>query len=373
MIRLQQEKICQDLEKKMVFIVGPRQVGKTSLSKQIAKNFKHSLYLNFDDIDDRITIQKKLWPINLDLLILDELHKMPDWKNFLKGVYDTKPESMRLLITGSARLSVYERTGDSLAGRYYCHHLMPLSLSELSKAHEKIDIDRLMIHGGFPEPYFLDSVDEAKRWRSQYIQSMIRTDVLDFAAIKNVTALQNTFEMLRRRVGSPISYQSIAEDLQVSQPTIKNYIDILEALYLVFRVRPYSKNIARSLLKEPKIYFFDTGLVQGSEGAQLENLVAVSLLKSVYAARDYQGAQAKLAYLRTKDQKEVDFGIIHDDQIKQLIEVKLSDRDLSQSLVYFAQKYQLSAIQIVKNLQKPKQIKDIKIIPLVDYLKELAL
>ncbi len=371
--RAQRNLILKDLKKKMVFLVGPRQVGKTSLSQEIATHFKKSLYLNFDDIEDRKTISKKQWPISTDLLILDELHKMSNWKNFLKGVYDTKPKDMQILVTGSARLSVYENIGDSLAGRYFCHHLLPLSVAELSQRNEPVYLDCLTQRSGFPEPYLMDSDTDVSRWRNQYIYSMIRTDALDFESIHNVNALQNIFELLRTKVGSPVSYQSIAQDLQISQPTVKRYIDILEALYLIFRVRPFSNNIARSLLKEPKIYFFDSGLVKSSEGEQLENLVAVSLLKHVYAITDYEGKRTRLAYLRTKDQKEVDFALVIEDRPEQLIEVKLSDRSLSKTLKYFHQKYQIPAVQLVKNLDKPKQIDGIMVEPAKNFLRHLKL
>ena len=194
---------------------------------------------------------------------------------------------LRLLVTGSARLNIFDQLGDSLAGRYFSHHLLPFSPKELHQTTHHPSIDRLLEHGGFPEAFLTQNVTDIARWRAQYTNSLLSTDVFDIEPIKNIKALRLIFTLLQHRVGSPISYQSLAEDVAVSPTTVRKYIDILEALYVVFRVTPFSKNIARSLLKEPKIYFFDNGLVQGDKGAKLENLVATSLLKHVYARMDY--------------------------------------------------------------------------------------
>jgi len=266
MNRQQIYQIKKDLTKKIVFLVGPRQVGKTWLAKKISEDYKKTVYLNYDRLEDRLIIEKEQWLENTELLILDELHKMKGWKNYLKGVYDTKTDNLKILVTGSARLEVFRQTGDSLAGRFFVHHLMPLSLAELKQAGISDDIDKLIVRGGFPEPYLAEDEVEANRWRTQYADSLIRTDVLDFDKINDYKAIKMVFELLRRKVSSPISYNSIAEDVGISPVTVKKYISVLESLYIVFRVTPYSKKIARSILKEPKIYFYDNGLVVGAEG-----------------------------------------------------------------------------------------------------------
>src|SRR3990172_10894983 len=309
MKRIQKQAILTDLEKKIVLLIGPRQAGKTWLARDIALAFKKSVYLNYDQVQDRDIIHAQSWLPTTDILIIDELHKMDGWKNYLKGVYDTKPPSMRILITGSARLDIYDQLGDSLAGRYFRHRLLPLSLAELSQIPEPTNLERLIIRSGFPEPYLAENDIEANRWRLQYINSILSTDVFEIDRIYNIKAMQLVFNLLRSRVGTPISYQSLAEDVAISPTTVKKYIQILEALFVVFRVTPYSKNIARSLLKESKLYFFDTGLVIGDEGAKLENLVAVSLLKHAYALTDYQAKEYSLHYLRTKNEVEVDFAL----------------------------------------------------------------
>jgi predicted AAA+ superfamily ATPase len=373
MIRAQKNIILNDLEKKIVLLVGPRQSGKTWLAKDIAKSFKNSLYLNYDQIKDRKIIHDQSWLDNTDLLIFDELHKMDDWKNYIKGVFDTKPESMRILVTGSARLDIYDHVGDSLAGRYFRHRLLPLSLSELRQCAQDSNIDKLLERGGFPEPYFASSIAEANRWRLQYINSLLSTDIFEIEAIHDLRAMRLVFDLLRNRVGSPISYQSLAEDVCVSPTTIKKYIQILEAVFIIFSVTPYSRNIARSLLKEPKIYFFDTALVQGDDGAKFENLVALSLLKHVHAKVDCNAQEYALHYLRTKDGHEVDFALVNNQAIETMIEVKLSDEVISKTLRKFKTQYQYTAIQLVKNLKKEYQEDGIQVLKAEKFLEQLFL
>lgn len=373
MYREQIEQIYKDLNKKMVFIVGPRQVGKTWLAKEIGKKFERVVYLNYDRAEDRQIIKKEQWSKKTEFLVFDELHKMKGWKNYLKGVFDTKEAEQKILVTGSARLDTFRRSGDSLAGRFFVHHLLPFSIAEIKKADVDYDIDRFIVRGGFPEPLLAETDDEANRWRKQYIDGLVRTDVLDFETIHNFRAIQMVFELLRRRVGSPISYASIAEDVQVSPVTVKKYIEIFEALYIVFRVTPHSRNIARSILKEPKIYFFDNGLVIGDDGAKFENFVAVSLLKHTLVKSDYTGGNFELKYLRTKDEKEVDFVLTEDNIAQEIIEAKLSDSDLNKSLVFFSTKYKLKGTQVVKELKREKTVADIDVVLAENYLRELFL
>lgn len=373
MNRVQLPIILKDLEKKMVLVVGPRQSGKTWLAKAIAAHYATPLYLNYDSRADRAIMLEESWSSKTDLLIFDEIHKMPEWKNYLKGVYDTKAQGMHLLVTGSARLNVFKSVGDSMAGRYFLHHLLPLSPAELIACDIKnYELDDLIVRSGFPEPYLASTLLDAKRWRIRYIEDMIGVDVLDFDNIANLKAFKAIFDLLKQKVGSPVSYASIAEDVQLSQTTVKKYIEVLEALYLIFKVTPYSNNIARSLLKEPKIYFFDPGLITENEGAQLENMVAVCLLKYVYEKRDYAAEPYALHYLRTKDQEEVDFALVCDQEIKQMVEVKLSDTSIAKPLFKFHKKYNFPAIQIVKNLKHAQTRSSIDIQSVKSYLESLV-
>lgn len=373
MERFQQQSILRDLQKKMVILSGPRQAGKTTLAKAISKQFTSSMYLNYDSSEDRKILLKEAWPSSVELLIFDEIHKMPKWKNYLKGVYDTKFEFQKILVTGSARLEVFKQVGDSLAGRYFLHRLMPLSPAECEKVHVNYTIDRFLERGGFPEPFLTQDLIDANRWRLQYIDGLLREDVLDFENIQNLNAIRLVFELLRERVGSPVSYSSIAQDAAISPNTVKKYIQILEALYIVFRVTPFSRNIARSLLKEPKIYFFDIGLVKGSSGARFENLVGFCLLKHTLAKADYQAKIVSLHYLLTKEKKEVDFVLAQDNQMEKLIEVKHSDHSINPSLRYFHEKYQTPAIQVVKELRREWVENQIEVVQGVNFLKSLYL
>jgi hypothetical protein len=373
MERFQKALILRDLKKKMVLLAGPRQAGKTTLAKELASEFTSSTYLNYDRLEDRKIIQKEAWLPSVELIILDEIHKMPKWKNYLKGVYDTKSPHQKILVTGSARLEIFNRVGDSLAGRYFLHRLMPLSPTECHKVRLDYPLDRFLERGGFPEPFLDQDLVDANRWRLQYVDSLLREDVLDFDQIQNLNAIRLVFELLREKVGSPISYTSIAEDVAISPNTVKKYIQILEALYVVFRITPFSKNIARSLLKEPKIYFFDTGLVKGDQGARFENLVAGSLLKHVFAKIDIKAENYSLHYLHTKEKQEVDFALVRDNQIEQMIEAKWADSSLHAPLLYFHEKYKIPAVQLVKELMRERIDKGIQIIQANSFLRSLDL
>lgn len=373
MKRTQEQVILKDLAKKMVFLVGPRQAGKTWLAQHIGQNgpFSKVTYLNVDNVDHRRIIQHMEWPQQTDLLILDELHKLKGWKNFLKGVYDTKPEQLHILVTGSARLNTFRQAGDSMAGRFFVHHLLPFSLAELRDTPYAGDIDRFILRGGFPEPFLAQTDEDAQRWRKQYTDGLIRSDVLDFEPVQHLRSMQLLFDLLRRSVGSPASYSSLARDMQVSPVTVKKYIEILEALYIIFRVTPHSKNIARSILKEPKIYFYDTGLVDGDDGARFENMVAVSLLKYMHGKTDDTGEQYALHYLKTKQGHEVDFCIVRNGEPQTFIEAKWKEKNVSPSLQYFYEKYKVPSVQLVKELAQERSVKGIDVRNAAQYLSEL--
>ncbi|MBS0586276.1 MAG: ATP-binding protein [Verrucomicrobia bacterium] len=362
MERFQKKAILADLNKKMVLLSGPRQAGKTTLAKEIGAHFSSSIYLNYDRLEDRKILKQEAWLPTTELLIFDELHKMPKWKNYLKGVYDTKLPSQKILVTGSARLEVFQQVGDSLAGRFFLHRLLPLSPAECLKVGTPFPITRFLERGGFPEPFLAEDPVDSERWRLQYVDSLLRVDVLEFDNIQNLKAIQLLFTLLRERVGSPVSYQSLSEDIGVSPNTVKKYIQILEALYIVFRVTPFSKNIARSLLKEPKIYFFDTGLVVGDSGARFENFIALSLLKHTYAKVDYEAKLYTLHYLSTKERQEVDFALVNNKTVETIIETKYHDTQISPSLRHFHEKYNFKAVQVVESCKREYVDKKIEVL-----------
>ena len=358
----------------MVIVTGPRQVGKTWLAKALIPEFTSPQYLNFDNIADAAIINNQSWPIKSDFLILDEIHKKPQWKKFIKGVYDTRVKNQAILITGSARLDTFRRGGESLAGRYFPMRLNPISVREL-KDSVKPDESLALLNrlGGFPEPFLSASDTEAARWRNQYYTDLIREDILEFGRLQEVRSMRLLLELLRSRVGSPLSYTSIAQDLQIAPNTVRRYIDILESLCIVFTVRPFHTNVARAILKEPKLDFYDSFVVLGGEGRKLENTCAVCLLKHVQYKQDIDGEDIELNYIKTKEGKEVDFSPSKKGKATHLIEVKASDDSASASLNMIAKKLPGAvALQLVQNLRQEKRKDNISIVSAGKWLAQLS-
>ncbi len=351
MERLIGDAVRRDLQKKMVLLSGPRQVGKTWLARELARTYEKPVYLNWDNGQDREVIKRQAWPGDANLIVLDEIHKMPGWKTFLKGVYDTRRENASVLVTGSARLETFSRSGDSLVGRYYHHRLLPVSPAEARLAGKERPLDHFLERGGFPEPFLATNDDDPRRWRRFYLDGLIREDILDFENIRRLRSMNLLIELLRRRVASPLSYQSLSEDIDASPNTVRHYIEVLEALYIVFPVYPHHRSIARALRQQPKIYFYDTGLVEGDRGVRLENHVAVSLLADLSRRTDTDGVERELRYLRTKEGKEVDFLVTRDRVPHTMIEVKWQERSTAVSLRYFYERYGFPAFQLVGDLR----------------------
>jgi hypothetical protein len=269
-------------------------------------------------------------------VIFDELHKMKGWKNWLKGVFDEDGVTPPIVVTGSARLDIARRMGDSLAGRHFLYRLHPFTVSEVAGQTDCGDaLDRLLTVGGFPEPFLNNDLDWYRRWRRAHLDAILRQDLLDLEQVRALTGIETMVELLRGRVGSPVSYQSLSRDLAVSATTVKRWVEILENLFVVFRVTPWHRNIARSLLKEPKVYFFDSGQVEGTDGARLENVVATALLREAHFLEDTKGLRCNLHYLRTRDGREVDFLLAVEKQPILAVEVKWSDEDISPHLRHF--------------------------------------
>jgi len=367
------EPIKNDLASKMVILTGPRQIGKTFLAKQLVPEFKNAQYLNYDALADSKVIRTQSWPLDTDFLVFDEIHKMKDWKSYLKGVCDTRFANQAILVTGSARLETFRQPGESLAGRYFHFHFYPLSVRELKEQMESFAALNLLNRlGGFPEPLLGGSEDGASRWRNQYYTDLVREDILDFSRVQEIRTIRLLLEMLRERVGSPLSYRSLAVDLQLSPNTVRKYIEILESLYIIFLIRPFHRNIARALLKEPKVYFYDSGFVKGDEGVRLENTIAVCLLKHCGYLHDVNGENWSLQYLRTKEGKEVDFAVCKDDRMIRMIEVKYADDAISRNLRFFSERLpDVEALQLVHHLRHEQSVSNISVLSASRWLAEL--
>lgn len=357
-----------DLDNKIVLLSGPRQIGKTYLSKRLNLQFE---YLNYDDSELRKIIMNRSWNRESELIIFDELHKKVKWKAWIKGIYDTEGVRPRLLVTGSARMDVFKKGSDSLAGRHFNYRLHPFSVAELKDQMSPIEtLNRLMTVGGFPEP-FLDGTEVfAKRWRSTHLDRILKEDLLELENVRNIKLIEVLVDLLADRVGSSVSYSSLARDLEISPHTVKKWIGILESLYVIFVVPPYSKNLARAILREPKIYFYDNGRVKAEEGARFENVVANALLKKLHMGQDLNGEKSQLYYLRDKEKREVDFLTVIDNKIIDMVEVKMSDDNISQSLVYFNERLgPLYPVQVIYNLSHEQNKKNIPLKKAVDWLR----
>jgi predicted AAA+ superfamily ATPase len=362
-----------DLQKKMVLLAGPRQCGKTTLAKSLLD--ENGQYLNWDIVKHRKIIRELAWTKDASLVVLDELHKAPKWKNLLKGVVDEFGNKPPILVTGSARLDAFRKTGDALTGRHYFYRLHPLDIAESKTFLPKLTLDarvqRLLKSGGFPEAFL--NPDEAPRLRGDRMDLVIREDLRDLSRISSWRGAADLVELLRERVGKPVNYDNLAQDLGISGPTAKSWVELLEKLYIVFLLKPYSSRLARSIRKDRRVFFFDCAAAyDDTGGAQLENLVASCLLKYIDFKKDTAGENWELFYLRDKEQREVDFVVTLNRRVHWLIEVKSSDDAVSSNLKYYSEKLRpVQALQLVLRLDRPLEKAGIKILPLGKWLEAL--
>lgn len=347
--------------RQMRFITGPRQSGKTTLAQLKLKqtNCENLYYLwdlrsvrnrykeneLFFTADRPPSSHKKPW------ICFDEIHKMPKWKNIIKGIYDSTFENYRFIVTGSAKFDILRRVGDSLSGRYFTFHLFPVCLAELinrrslslsvpktanSFIEKKVDAKNkaekelalLLEYSGFPEPLCRQTKAFHSKWAQDYLDTVIKEDIGALTRIIDMEHLYDLYKILPEMVGSPISVSSLASHLELSSPTVKNYLKRLEDFYLSFRIYPYSKNIKRSLLKAPKCYLYDWTRVNDS-GKRFENYIAVELNTLFNFWMDASGEKYALFYIRNKQKQETDFLITHNGKPWLLIETKYSDSSIS--------------------------------------------
>lgn len=352
--RYLQKKITDDLREKMVFIGGPRQVGKTTLARAIgASDYKNCEYLNWDNREHRKNIHVGKFSPDPGLHIFDELHKFKQWKNLIKGVYDTRPEQFDILVTGSARLDIYRRGGDSLMGRYHYYRLHQFSVAEALERVNQFEpgreftvervvgsrqaFEQLLMFGGFPEPFLKADMRTLRRWHNQRIERLVKEDIRDIENLRDLSALQLLIELLPKRVASLLSLNSLREDLSVAHKTITLWMDILERFYYHFRIFPYTSDKIRSLRKEPKLYLWDWSEVT-DPAARLENIVASHLLKMAHYLYDSEGLKIDLYFLRDTDGREVDFLVTQNGVPWFAVEVKTADVAVSKHLHYFRER-----------------------------------
>lgn len=365
-------------EKSMVFISGPRQSGKTTLAFIIAESYNNHLYFNWDIPKDKIlllndpaffeSLERK--DETKPLIILDEIHKHKDWKNYLKGVYDQFHREYQFLISGSGRLDLFQKGGDSLAGRYFLFHLYPFTIAELAQNNmdfESFIIDPCRIStvnfeknkniwtglselSGFPEPFLSGRKKTYQRWSNIYTHQIIREDIRDMTQIKSIQDIEMLYLMLPSKIGSPLSIQSLSNDLKVSYNSVNQWLSVFERYFVSFSIHPWASNIPRAIHKGRKIYIWDTPRIK-NDSAKFENMVALELYRAIKSWNDIGYGRFSLHFIRNKEQQEVDFLIVNDGSPFLLIEAKMSDMAPSPNIYKFQSILDIPAIQLVKNAQ----------------------
>ncbi|MDR3559269.1 MAG: AAA family ATPase [Candidatus Pacebacteria bacterium] len=359
--------VTGDLREKMVFIGGPRQVGKTTLARQIGEgDYKKYDYLSWDNRQDRKRIIEGQFKADADLLIFDEIHKYRQWKNYLKGEFDQNKDKFNILATGSARMDVYRRGGDSLMGRYHYYRLHPFTLAEASglapvltvlKEPSFVDPDKnhlgkvfsdLFRFGGFPEPFIKKDLMELRRFHNERLDRLVKEDIRDIEQIRDLSALQVLVDILPEKVGSLLSLNSLKEDLLVTHKTVSLWMNVLERFYYHFRIYPFAGSAIRSLRKEPKMYLWDWSQLE-NEAARFENLIASHLLKVAHYFYDRQGHKVELFFLRDTDGREVDFLLTVNRKPWLAVEAKMTASENSNHLGYFSTRLKIPfSYQVIK-------------------------
>jgi len=353
----------------MVFVAGPRQVGKTTMARSLPD--ADGGYLNWDVAEHRERIFKRELPVN-PIWVFDEIHKYRSWRNYLKGIFDSRPPEQQILVTGSARLDLYRYSGDSLQGRYHMLRLHPLSVAELG-LEASGDVQQLLTLGGFPEPFFEASEVEARRWSREYRNLLIREEIASLERVQDLGNLELLVLRLPDLVGSPLSINALREDLQLSHKTVDKWVRILERLYAVFRLSPFGAPGIRAVKKARKHYHFDWSLVP-EPSARFENMVASHLLKWVHFRQDTEGLDLELRYFRDSEGREVDFVVVDRGSPIMMVESKVSDAKPDRSLRYLRRRFpNCPAWQVSATGQKDFLTPDgIRVSPAVTFLKTLV-
>lgn len=373
-LRYLQSHIGRILEKKMVFIGGPRQVGKTTLSLEFLQSAtaKSPGYLNWDRVTDKIKIMRDQLPLNEKTIIFDEIHKYKNWRNLLKGLYDKYHEDHRFIVTGSARLDYFRKGGDSLLGRYRYFRLHPFSITEYRKSPKEKDLDILMQFGGFPESLFTKDEAEHRIWQKERMNRIIQEDLRDLENIKEVSQILMLAEIIPDKVGSPLSLKSLSEDLGVSQPTVDRWVKILSNLYYCYTILPFGSPKIRAVKKLSKVYMWDWSSV-AEKGFRFENLVASHLLKYCHFIEDTQGYTMELRYLRDTDQREIDFIVLKDKKPIFAVECKTGDKQLSPHIKYFKERTKIPIFfQVHRGTADYGHPENGRVLPFIKFYYELV-
>ncbi len=323
------------LKTRMVFVGGPRQVGKTTLCQQFldTPTIEDSGYLNWDDLLSKKIIKDGGLPIDSTTLCFDEIHKYKNWRSLLKGFFDTKKNKYRFLVTGSARLDHYRRGGDSLLGRYRYLRLHPFTIGELG-TFDKNSTLNLLKFGGFPEPLFNGTDKNLKLWQRERVYRIIHDDVRDLERVREINYIETLADELPQRVGSPLSIKNLTGDLEVHHATVKNWIQILDNIYYTYRIPPFGAPKIRAVKKEQKLYLWDYSVI-AETGPRLENMVANHLLKYCHFLEDTEGERMELRFLRDTDKREIDFVVLKNKKPIFAVECKTGDKNISPHIEYF--------------------------------------
>ena len=325
------------LQDKMVFLGGPRQVGKTTLCLHFLKpsSTENPAYLNWDVPSNRYSIKKAELPTNKKIICFDELHKFKNWRSLIKGLYDTKKYKHRFLVTGSARLDYYRRGGDSLLGRYRYLRLHPFTLRELSFS--KKSMDELLKFGGFPEPFFKGTEKHLRLWHKERNYRIVNDDLRDLEQVKELNAIEMLADALPDRVGAPLSVKNLADDLSANHSTLRRWIQILDNIYYSYRISPYGPPRIRAVKKEQKLYLWDWSAIE-DRAFRFENMVASHLLKYCHFLEDTEGFKMELRFLRDTDKREIDFVILKNKKALFAVECKAGEKQASPHIKYFKER-----------------------------------
>jgi len=366
--------VSEDLGDRMVFVGGPRQVGKTTFALTFLPepSEKHPAYLNWDHIPTRSSLQKGELPARQKCIVLDEIHKFARWRNLLKGFYDTNKSEVSFIITGSARLDYYSKGGDSLQGRYHYYRLHPFSLTELNEEPTMDDFRSLLRFGGFPEPCLRGKEKFWRRWQRERTRRVIYEDIRDLENVKDISLLELLSAELPNRVGSPLSVKNLKELLEVSHETAERWLKIFERMYYCFRIPPYGPPKVRAVKKEQKLYLWDWSIV-AEQGPRFENFIGSHLLKYCHFMEDTEGYGMELRFLRDTDKREVDFVVLKEGKPLFAVECKTGEKSVNPSLFYFMERTNIPKFYQVHQGAGDFMKKGVRVLPVTTFCKELHL